>query len=55
MTDVQRDRVRLFLNAVLYDWESHVSLKFDHVNWFVSVVSDPWTTMYSGIPRNTTM
>jgi hypothetical protein len=52
-TEVQTDRIRLFLNAVLYDCESHVCLKLAHVNWLVSVVSDPWITTYSGIPRKT--
>ena len=54
-TEVQRDRIRLFLNAILYPGDDHVSLKFENVNWLLSVVSDPWTTTYSGIPRNTTM
>jgi hypothetical protein len=39
--DVQTDRITLFLKAVLYDWESHVSLKLAHVSWLLSVVTDP--------------
>ena len=54
-TEVQRDRIRLFLNASLNAGDDHVILKFANVNWLLSVVSDPWITTYSGIPRNTIM
>ncbi len=54
-TEVQRDRIRLFLNASLNAGDDHVILKFENVNWLLSVVSDPWITTYSGIPRNTIM
>jgi hypothetical protein len=43
-SEVQTDRIRLFLKASLYPVESHVCLKFDHVNWLLSVVSEPWIT-----------
>jgi hypothetical protein len=54
-TEVQSDSIRLFSNARLNAGDDHVVLKFENVNWLLSVVRDPWITTYSGIPRNTIM
>jgi hypothetical protein len=50
-SDVHSESNRLFFSAAMSVAELKVVLKLSKVNWPASVVSAPWTTMYSGSPR----